>query len=234
MSQIVESCHSPSRRCASFSRRHCRRRDVRAAGGAGPAARRRRQGSRHRDLRSCHGLNMITGSAGYTQDGWRDLIAHDGPAASAAQAANGVAVPRRALPAEAGPRAGARARRRVGDVQGMDRSDARPALARSAADQGRHDLVERAVHQPRRAAQSEHRRDARVQTRREPRVRTASSTMRRATSGTWATATGRSASSFRRPGRSPRSRCPIRRLAIRTRGSSTRTGRCSSRCSRAT
>ena len=24
---------------------------------------------------SCHGLNMITGSAGYTQDGWRDLIA---------------------------------------------------------------------------------------------------------------------------------------------------------------
>src|SRR4029450_9542021 len=22
----------------------------------------------------CHGLNMITGAAGYTQDGWRDLI----------------------------------------------------------------------------------------------------------------------------------------------------------------
>src|SRR5688572_21092519 len=24
---------------------------------------------------SCHGLNMITGSVGYTQDGWRDLVA---------------------------------------------------------------------------------------------------------------------------------------------------------------
>jgi virginiamycin B lyase len=24
---------------------------------------------------SCHGLNVITGAAGYTQDGWRDLMA---------------------------------------------------------------------------------------------------------------------------------------------------------------
>ena len=37
---------------------------------------------------SCHGLNMITGAAGYTQDGWRDLIgsmiALPGPEADAA------------------------------------------------------------------------------------------------------------------------------------------------------
>jgi hypothetical protein len=23
---------------------------------------------------ACHGLNMITGATGYTQDGWRDLV----------------------------------------------------------------------------------------------------------------------------------------------------------------
>ena len=107
------------------------------------------------------------------------------------------------LSAEARTRAGARARQRAGDLQGMDRADARPALARSAADRRRHDLVERPVHQPRRPPQSEDRRDEGIPSRNRRPSRTASSTTRTATSGTRATATARSASSSPRPGRSP-------------------------------
>ena len=47
----------------------------------------------------------------------------------------------------------------------MDRPDARPAVARSAAAAGRHHLVERAVHQPRRQPRSAHQRNAGVQAR---------------------------------------------------------------------
>ena len=55
-----------------------------------------------------------------------------------------------------------------------------------------------------------------------------------ATSGTRATRTARSASSIRRPARSPSSRCPIPRRRIRTRRCSTRRASSGSRSSRAT
>ena len=51
---------------------------------------------------TCHGINQITGAAGYSRDGWRDLIGTmmklpDAQLASASQ------VPGDALPAKAGP-----------------------------------------------------------------------------------------------------------------------------------
>ena len=135
----------------------------RQGGGRGQVhvARRRGQGNSHRDLRVVsrpqHDYRLRGVHAGRLARSDR----HHGPAPRRA-GSTGDAVPRHALSAEAWPRAGARARRRVSDVQGVDRSHPRSALARSAADEGRHDLVERAVHQPRRTAQSQHRRDARV------------------------------------------------------------------------
>ncbi len=63
----------------------------------------------------CHGLNMITGAAGYTQDGWRDLIS---TMVRLPRTAAGLdhSVPRGPLSAEAGTRAEAHSRRRHGNV----------------------------------------------------------------------------------------------------------------------
>ena len=61
---------------------------------------------------SCHGLNMITGAAGYTQDGWRDLISTMIELPAGADG-NGVAIPGHALPAETRARAHARSGQRV-------------------------------------------------------------------------------------------------------------------------
>ena len=77
---------------------------------------------------ACHGVNMITGSTGYTQERWQDLISTmvKLPDAQAATVTQYLATH---FPAEAGTGTGSRSGPDDGDVQGMGGADARPAIA---------------------------------------------------------------------------------------------------------
>ena len=104
---------------------------------------------------ACHGVNQITGSAGYSSDGWQDLIGSMVELPDA-QLGQRVPVPGDAFPPEAGPRAGDRSGAGDGHVPGVDRPDARSGRARSAAAGGRHRLVGRPVSEHRRSPRPEH------------------------------------------------------------------------------
>ena len=113
---------------------------------------------------SCHGLNMITGAAGYSQAAWRDLIA-----TMVALPAGREAEITQYLATHFPPKPGRAPELVAGDVSVTFREwkvpTLGPAVARSAPAARRHDLVERPVHQPDRPAQSDHRRDEGVQAR---------------------------------------------------------------------
>ena len=176
---------------------------------------------------SCHPLTMITGSAGYDQQGWHHLISTmvRMPEAQVKTVSDYLAASFPSKPER-------RPTLMPGDRRSPSRSGSPQLWASvmgSAATARSHHLLDRHVREPGRSAQSEDRRDAHTSCRRE-RSRTASSTIATASSGSRATATARSASSIPRPATSRSSRCPSPRRAIRTRRSSITTACCGSRC----
>ena len=166
----------------------------------------------------CHRTNLITGSSGYTQDGWKALMGTMLDLSGApVETATHHRISRQALPAQH--------RRTPKLVPGPNEiaftewvmPTTRPAHARPDAGRRRHDLVGRAVRQPDRALRSQDRREAGISAAGKCRGRTPSNSITRAGPGTPATRTAPSAGSIPTPARSPSTRCRIRPRRIRTR-----------------
>ena len=105
---------------------------------------------------ACHGLNLITGSFGYTKDGWQDRIATmlrlPAPEVDTICVVSGDA-----LPHQGRPRGGADLRTGHGHDQGVVGAHTRIETARLARGCRRLDLVDRPVRAQARTARSAHR-----------------------------------------------------------------------------
>ena len=182
---------------------------------------------------ACHGLNSITGSAGYTQEGWRDLIA-----TMVKLPEPQVGTVTQYLAAHFPPKTDRAPTLVPGTHTVTFREWIVPTLGQRSRDPIQ--LADGTMWWTGQYGSLIGRLNPRTGEMREfklaPDVAAAQHRRRRERKHLvhGQRRTGRSAGSIRRPANRPSTRCPTRPHAIRTRRCSTRTARSSSRCSRAT
>ena len=182
---------------------------------------------------ACHGVNLITGSTGYSRERWQDLVSTmiklpDAQAATVSQY----------LATHFPPKPGREPVLVPGPTTVTFKEWVVPTLGQRSRDPLQ--LADGTIYWAGQYGSLVGRLNPRTGEMKEWKLAPAARPHSiindpQATSGTRATETARSASSIPRPARSPSSRCPIRTRAILTRRSLPRTGRlCGSPCSRAT